>query len=310
MTKQRSGDVFNQKWILECAIEVTARDPITSMPISAVCKFCKTFGKDEPDENEPRKRKRSQNIQLFKKPWRSDKMKDHNKRMHSAQWQLYQKLSEMEKKAFFDGKAPPPANSILRTFQPQVDDNMAVISFTSTCDLYDTFLDDNVRIPILEYGHQWISYGNITKFSGTVVTVKCYEDNSRVKEILEEKGNHHHHHRGKVLVVDGGGSKRCALLGDMIAQAAIQNGDWNGIIIYGCVRDVEILQTLPIGIMAIGCTPRKSTRRQEGQTNIPITIGNITIQPNEDYVFADANGIIFINKDKYHEVHQPQNQQE
>jgi hypothetical protein len=121
MSKQRGSDVFKLKWVLECAIEVTARHPETSEPVSAVCKFCKTFGKEEPDNNHQRKRKRSQNIQLFKKPWRADKMKEHHKKMHSAQWQEYQKLSDMEKKAFFDDKAPPPANSILRVFHRQVE---------------------------------------------------------------------------------------------------------------------------------------------------------------------------------------------
>ena len=37
-------------------------------------------------------------------------------------------------------------------------------------------------------------------------------------QALMENGN------GRVLVVDGGGSKRCALLGDVLADAAHKNG--------------------------------------------------------------------------------------
>jgi regulator of ribonuclease activity A len=48
------------------------------------------------------------------------------------------------------------------------------------------------------------------------VTVKCFEDNSRVKELLATDGT------GKVLVVDGGASMRCALMGDMIAESAVK----------------------------------------------------------------------------------------
>ena len=39
-----------------------------------------------------------------------------------------------------------------------------------------------------------------------------------VGQALEEPG------QGRVLVVDGGGSKRCALLGDNIAEMAVRNG--------------------------------------------------------------------------------------
>lgn len=59
------------------------------------------------------------------------------------------------------------------------------------------------------------------------MTVKCFEDNSRVKSLLNSDGKDKDGN-GKVLVVDGGGSMRCALLGDMIAQSAIDNG-WAGL---------------------------------------------------------------------------------
>ena len=119
MSKARGSDVFKHKWILECAIEVTARDPETSKPVSAVCKFCRTFGKEEPHDNEQRKCKRSKNIQLFKKPWRADKMKEHHKKMHSAQWERYQQLSDMEKKAFYKDNTPPTTNSICSSLPRQ-----------------------------------------------------------------------------------------------------------------------------------------------------------------------------------------------
>ncbi len=51
------------------------------------------------------------------------------------------------------------------------------------------------------------NFGGRDSFGGEIVTIKCFEDNSRVKEQVELKGN------GKVLVVDGGGSLRRALLG-------------------------------------------------------------------------------------------------
>ena len=66
---------------------------------------------------------------------------------------------------------------------------------------------------------------------GKVVTVKCFEDNSRVKELWQRMV------QVKALVVDGGASMRCALMGDLIAESAV-NHHWNGVVILWCVRDV------------------------------------------------------------------------
>ena len=130
---------------------------------------------------------------------------------------------------------------------------------------------------------QFQSFGGRRKFSGEVVTVKCYEDNSMVKKTLSEAGN------GRVLVVDGGGSLNCALLGDMIGAMAVENG-WSGIIINGCVRDVEILCDLDIGVLALHAHPVKSDKRGRGQVNVSMHFANAEVRPGQ-YLYADENGI-------------------
>ena len=149
-----------------------------------------------------------------------------------------------------------------------------------TCDL----CDDNADIVSVVTGYNWCSFGGRRAFGGEIVTVKCFEDNSRVKEHLATDG------KGKVLVVDGGGSLRNALIGDMIAENAVKNG-WEGVIIFGACRDVDALAQLDIGVMTLGCVPIKSVRRNEGQLNIDIEFGGVTFKPGE-YVYADNNGII------------------
>lgn len=148
-----------------------------------------------------------------------------------------------------------------------------------TCDLCDENPDD-VRVlePMLA------QFGGRECFGGEIVAVKCFEDNSRVKETLGTPG------KGKVLVVDGGGSLRCALLGDMIGEDAVKNG-WEGVIVYGCVRDVDALGTLDLGVQALGAIPLKSNRRGEGQKDIAVTFGGVTFR-NGEYVYADNNGVI------------------
>ena len=161
-----------------------------------------------------------------------------------------------------------------------------------TCDLLDANPESQVCLPNTE-GKSFYSFGGKDRFCGEIVTVKCFEDNSRVKELLNTDGRDAKG-EGKVLVVDGGGSMRCALLGDMIAQSAIDNG-WAGVVVYGCVRDVDDMAQMDIGVMALGCIPRKSNRRGEGQTDIEIRFGDLTLNSGM-IIYADNNGIIASDK--------------
>jgi regulator of ribonuclease activity A len=150
----------------------------------------------------------------------------------------------------------------------------------STCDLSDRFPEARVADAVLR------DFGGRRQFSGLAVTVKCFEDNSRVKELLATRGD------GRVLVVDGGGSLRCALLGDMIARDAVSNG-WAGLIIDGCVRDTSVLATLPIGIKARAAVPRRSIRRGEGATNIDIQMAGTHVASG-DLIVADEDGVLIL----------------
>ena len=152
-----------------------------------------------------------------------------------------------------------------------------------TCDLCDDHPDD-VRVCEPMFG----SFGGREAFGGEIVTVKCHEDNSRVKELLATPG------KGKVLVVDGGGSMRCALMGDMIGESAVQQS-WEGVIIYGCVRDVDALAQLDLGVHAVAAIPLKSVRKGVGETGLDITFGGVTFVQGH-YVYADNNGVIVAAK--------------
>ena len=132
-------------------------------------------------------------------------------------------------------------------------------------------------------------FGGKDSFSGEIVTIKCFEDNSLVKQNLATAGY------GKVLVVDGGGSLRCALLGDLLGAMAVQNG-WQGLLINGCVRDVEILKSMDLGVRALNCYPLKSNKRNEGQLNVPVRFAGVNFEPGQ-YLYADENGIVVANEE-------------
>ncbi len=129
-------------------------------------------------------------------------------------------------------------------------------------------------------------FGGVRQFSGPAVTVKCFEDNSRIKELSQTSGD------GRILVVDGGGSRRCALLGDVIALDLVKNG-WGGAVIFGCVRDAAVLGTLSLGIKALHSHPLKSMKRDEGQVGVTITIGDALIHSG-DKVCADEDGVVVL----------------
>lgn len=151
----------------------------------------------------------------------------------------------------------------------------------STCDLSDAHGGDARVLPgFLRH------FGGVRRFTGPIATAKCFEDNSRVKELVESSGD------GRVLLIDAGGSTRYALLGDNLAREAQQNG-WAGIVIHGCVRDTAELRELPLGVMAIGSTPRRSLKNGEGVVGTPIEVGDVPCAPG-DVLFADEDGAIVI----------------
>lgn len=127
-------------------------------------------------------------------------------------------------------------------------------------------------------------YGARPRFGGRIETIKCHEDNSLVRDAVAGPG------AGKVLVIDGGGSMRRALLGDMLAAKAVANG-WEGIVIFGCLRDVDAIDAMNLGVKALGCHPMKTDKRGEGQRGVVLHFAGILWRPG-DHVYADRNGII------------------
>ncbi|EIK96763.1 ribonuclease activity regulator protein RraA [Pseudomonas sp. M47T1] len=128
------------------------------------------------------------------------------------------------------------------------------------------------------------NFGGRDSFGGEIVTIKCFEDNSKVKAQVELDG------KGKVLVVDGGGSLRCALLGDMLAEKAAKSG-WEGIVIYGCIRDVDVIAQTDLGVQALASHPLRTEKRGLGDVNVPVSFAGVTFKPGE-FIYADNNGVI------------------
>lgn len=155
----------------------------------------------------------------------------------------------------------------------------------NTCDLVDQYADEIQVAETIGLKH----YGKNLRFSGQIQTLKCFEDNSLLKKIVGAPS------AASVLVVDGGGSMRCAMVGDLIAALAVEHG-WRGIIVNGCIRDSTALQHIPIGILALGTNPKKSSKLDFGEIGMPVAFAGTRFEAG-DYLYADEDGIVVAKRD-------------
>lgn len=157
----------------------------------------------------------------------------------------------------------------------------------STCDLCDAHEKD--AVPVLQpLPPVFLDLGGASRFRGPVATLRCFEDNSRIRDAVDSPGE------GRVLVIDGGASVRRALVGGNLAAAAARNG-WVGIVVDGAVRDLHELRAVPIGVRALALMPQRSMKRGEGERDVPVTIQGVAVRPG-DWLYADEDGIVVSEK--------------
>ena len=148
-----------------------------------------------------------------------------------------------------------------------------------TADLCDRFAAElQIGEPLFR------DYGGRTRFAGQIATIKCFEDNSRVRDLVAEPG------QGRVLVIDAGGSLRRAVLGDMLAQQAVDN-NWSGVVVYGCIRDSFAIAKLSLGVKALGTCPQRTDKRGEGQRDVPVRFAGVNFRQGE-WLYADEDGLV------------------
>lgn len=153
------------------------------------------------------------------------------------------------------------------------------MSDRKTADLCDEF---SAELQICE--PLFLSFGGRPRFFGEVSTIRCFEDNSLVRAAVGEPG------QGRVLVIDGGGSLRCALLGDLLAAKAVENG-WAGLLINGMIRDSAEIALLPLGVKALGTHPLKSVKRGVGERDVPVRFAGVSFVSGQ-HLYADEDGIV------------------
>ncbi|GAA4478527.1 ribonuclease E activity regulator RraA [Microbacterium panaciterrae] len=150
---------------------------------------------------------------------------------------------------------------------------------TSTADLYDEHGDALQSLAL-----QLRDFGGRVSFEGAIRTVRCFQDNQLVKDLLATPGD------GAVLVIDGSGSLGSALMGDLIAASAVKNG-WAGAVVHGAIRDSAAIGRLPLGVKALGTNPRKSAKTGAGQVDVMLRFGDVEFCPGA-LLYADEDGVL------------------
>lgn len=149
----------------------------------------------------------------------------------------------------------------------------------ATADLYDERGEQLQSLPL-----QMRSFGAHARFNGPIRTVRCFEDNALLKSVLSTPGE------GAVLVIDGAGSLQTALMGDIIAALAVENG-WAGAVINGPIRDSAAIDKLAIGVKALGTNPRKSAKTGAGEADVVVEFGGVTFRPGA-HLWSDEDGVL------------------
>lgn len=155
-----------------------------------------------------------------------------------------------------------------------------LMTFTtaSLCDHYSGSHYLQIAEPLLA------CYGANATFSGIITTIKTFEDNVLVRATLAESV------QDRVLVIDGGGSHRCALIDHELATLAVNNG-WQGILVYGCIRQSALLANLPIGIRALHTHPLQSHQKGTGDRDLLVSFAGVNFK-KDNFLYADMDGII------------------
>lgn len=128
------------------------------------------------------------------------------------------------------------------------------------------------------------NFGGNTRFFGEIVTIKSLGDFSLVRAQVKSPGD------GKVLVVDNDALMDCAMLGDMLAAAAMSNG-WQGVVINGCIRDSLDIAGMAIGVKALAVMPIRGSLEGRGELNLDLDFLGAVFRPGE-YLYSDEDGIL------------------
>ena len=94
---------FQSNHEVEFGLKIVGVDPKSRVVCSIQCQFCVYTG-HETLNLDARKRKATDHVKFWSKPFRPELYRKHLNSQHSSHWKQYQLLNSDEKKAYFDDK--------------------------------------------------------------------------------------------------------------------------------------------------------------------------------------------------------------
>ena len=105
---------------------------------------------------------------------------------------------------------------------------------------------------------------------------------------------------GDVLVIDGRGSGNNALWGDHRSLICKKLG-LEGVVMDGAFRDIDENEAIGFPIYARAVTCGSSTKNSNGEINVPVSCGGVTVRPG-DIIVGDRNGVCVVPPEHAEEI--------
>ncbi len=172
--------------------------------------------------------------------------------------------------------------SILELFSPKFSDSKLARLNLNTSQVSDA-LNKITGIPGVLSGIKPLMEGTVI---GRAVTASTMTDDwgTSIKAIEAAK-------EGEILVIKVEGDDQ-AVWGELASKTAQENGIVSTVI-DGAVRDVGAVKKLKYPVFSKTIVPNAGSAKAEGKVNIPITCGNVTVNP-QDLIIGDECGVIVV----------------
>jgi len=97
---------------------------------------------------------------------------------------------------------------------------------------------------------------------------------------------------GSVLVADMGGEHELGYWGEVLTVAARAAGI-AGLVIDGCVRDVDALASHGFPVFSTGIALTGATKFRPGSVGAPVEVGDVLVEVG-DWIVADVDGVVVV----------------
>lgn len=172
---------------------------------------------------------------------------------------------------------------------PTIVEQFSSIPTANTADVMNRSCGMDPRIRLMSKPSSSVS-------AGPALTVKtCAGDNLTLHAALNiaQQGDF-------IVVANEGGSSR-SLMGDIMMAYLRYDKRVAGIVLDGPIRDIEEISQWDFPVYATGTNPGGPYKDGPGEINVPVSCGNVSVNPG-DIVVADADGVIVIPRQDAAEI--------